>query len=146
MQFKTRIFMFTSKLPTRQKVQIPLNWRTISHILDKLYSCSFIRPEGTAHGYSYSFGSVQFPLSFPRHSVMLRMLDWVRRWNSNLQAKRSEEPVCCSQHHSRLAFPPTTSLQLFSSSTNLRSMSLKPQLPEMQPIHFYLNLLVELYI
>lgn len=146
MQFKTRIFMFTSKLLSRQKIQIPLNWRTVSHILDKLYSCSFIRPESKAHGCSYSFGSVQFPLSFPRHLVMLRMLDWVRRWNSNLQAKRSEEPVCCPQHHSSWAFSPTTSLQIFSYSTNLRSMSLKPQLPEMEPIHFYLNLLIELYI
>lgn len=84
--------------------------------------------------------------SFSKHSVMLRMLNWVRRWNSSLQAKTSEEPVCCSQHHSRLAFPPTTSLQLFSYFTNLRSMSLNPQLPEMQPIHFYLNLLIEFYI
>lgn len=114
--------------------------------LDKLCSCSIIRPEGKARECLCSFGSVWFPLSFPGHSVVLRMLNWVRRWNSSLQAKTSEEPVCCPQHHSRLAFPPTTSLQLFSYFPNLRSMSLKPQLPEMQPIDFCLNLLIELCI
>lgn len=129
-----------------KKNQIPLNWRIISPFLDKPYSCSFIKPESKTRGYSYSFCSVQFPIFFPKHSVMLRILHWLRRWNSSLQAKRSEEFVSCPQYCSKLGIPPTTSLQLFSYSNDFRSMSLELQLPEMQPVHFNLNLLIELSV
>lgn len=143
MWFKSVFFMFTSKLLTGKKIQIPPNWRIISSFSGKLYSCSFIKPEGKIHRYPYGFGSVQFPFFLPGHSVVLRILDWLRRWNSSLWAKKSEELVCCPQYRSKLGIPPTTSLQLFSYSNNFGSVSLKPQLPEMQPIHFYLNLLIE---